>query len=120
MRIKPGVKIDKLTAPMALGGMIVSQVYLRYGYNALLTSGNDGIHTGKPVKGDTQDPHYEGKALDWGVHEIKPEDLPHLIDTLTLCLGDEFYIKHESPGLPNEHLHVQHGRVGLTTWPMRC
>ena len=86
--------------------MVVDSVYRRGGYEATLTSGSDGQHVGKPVAGDTLDPHYTGKALDFRTNDLKPEDLPHITEALKLCLGDEFVVLSEA-----SHLHIQYGHI---------
>jgi hypothetical protein len=106
MRIKPGVSLANLQPQMALAALVVDSVFRRGGYDAMITSGSDGTHNGQPVIGDTRDPHYMGKALDFRVSDIKPEDLPHIVNGLQVCLSSEFVLLQEA-----DHLHLQYGRI---------
>jgi hypothetical protein len=91
---------------MALAALVVDSVFRRGGYDATITSGSDGEHKGKPVLGDSRDPHYTGKAVDFRISEVKKEDLSDLTDSLKVCLGPEFVVLLE----PN-HLHIQWGHI---------
>ena len=106
MKIKPGVLLDKLTPSMAVACVVVESVYRRGGYDATITSGSDGKHTGQPLKGDTVDPHYSGRALDFRISDVKSSELPDLVQALRTCLGDEFAVLQE-----DTHLHIQAGYV---------
>ena len=98
---------------MALGATIAADVYRRYGFDLQISSGSEPetLHKGKPVVGGTQDPHYEGKALDISIKELKPENRPLLVKSLQDALGAEFVVLWESQGTSNEHAHLQYGHV---------
>ena len=106
MRIKPGVSLANLTPQMALAALVVDSVFRRGGYDATITSGSDGDHKGLPVVGDTRDPHYTGKAFDIRTSDLKPEEIPTVIQALQVCLGPEFVVIREA-----DHLHLQWGHI---------
>lgn len=67
-------------------------------YNLVITSANDSVHM-KDSK------HYDNEAIDLRTHNLKnPEEVRMLLKSK---LGDKFTVLHESPGLPNAHLHIQ-------------
>lgn len=106
VKIKAGVKLEHLTPQMVLACLIVESVFKRGGYDPTITSGSDGEHKGRPVLGDDLDPHYVGKALDFRTHDLKPDDLPGLVQALKLCLGEGYVVL-----LKPDHLHIQWGHI---------
>jgi hypothetical protein len=112
MRLKEGVQIGVLTPQLVLAAIIVESVYQRGSLDPVITSCNDGEHHGQPVKGDSKDPHYMGKAFDIRLWEIHPENRQGVLDSLREALGDNYVVLWENVGEPNEHYHVQWGYVG--------
>ena len=106
MKIKAGVLLKNLQPQMALAAVVIDSVFRRAGYDATITSAADGNHKGKPVAGDTVDPHYAGKALDIRTQDVKDEDIVSLVAALKLCLGEEFVVIFEG-----SHIHMQWGHV---------
>lgn len=106
MKIKEGVSLAHLTPQMALACVVVESVFRRGGYDATITSGSDGEHKGRPVLGDTVDPHYSGKALDFRRNDIENADIPDLVRSLQLCLGQEYVVILETT-----HVHIQWGHI---------
>jgi len=106
VKIKAGVSLEHLTPQMALAADVVAAAYALLGYNAVITSGSDGDHKGQPVAGDTVDPHYAGKALDFRTSNVAPADLSHLVVLVKDALGEGFVVL-----LENDHIHVQWGHI---------
>lgn len=96
MRIKPGVTIGKLTAQMAIGHVIVADVYARMGYECVITSGNDGQH----MSGSK---HLEGNALDYRTSTMNLTERARLKAMCRDALGEEFDVVLET-----DHLHVEY------------
>ena len=79
-----------------------------------VTSLTDGIHPGRPLAGDTQDPHYVGKAVDLRVWTIPRDDRPKAVEALRLALkvrNPKYWLLWEAIDKPNEHVHIQIGHV---------
>lgn len=111
MKIKEGVDLSALVPEMILACQIIDRIFQDSGADCWVTSGKDGDHHGRPVGGDTQDPHYTGKACDFRIAHVPQDIRLAIIDRIRLELGPEFVVLWESKGAPNEHLHVQWGRV---------
>lgn len=105
MRLKAGVSLKGLTAPMCLGAVIVASVYARLcpGYDPWVTSGNDGTHGENTL-------HKRGgqcNAMDFRTKDY-PEDRWALAKEIVIALGAEFDVVFEHPGEDNEHIHVEY------------
>ena len=113
MIFKGGVSTAKCTLAMREAATAVEECYTYAGYICVVTSGDEEStkHSGRPVMGDARDPHYEGKALDFRINNVPEEKRLRLVDAIRLALGDDFVVLWEGKGTPNEHLHVQLGRV---------
>ena|SRR5687767_2404558 len=109
LRFKPGVKLSGLQPQMALAATVVLSAYTAAGYPSVwVTSANDSKH-----KPDSF--HYKGYALDFRLNDasgIPPVDRPKVAALVKSALGAEFDVLHESPGTPNEHLHVEYDPKG--------
>ena len=112
MTLKEGVRIVHLVPAMVRALPLVDNVYVAFGFECVITSGDDGIHEGRPITGDTKDPHYVGKALDFAIKVLPPEMRGPLVRTVTETLGPAYVVLHEAQGTPSEHVHVQAGHVG--------
>ena len=95
IKIKAGVKLDKLEPQMALALPAVAAVYDKYGYDTIITSGNDGKHSNTSL-------HYVGHALDFRTRHVKPDDLSPLVSELQKNLGDNYDVVLEST-----HIHAE-------------
>lgn len=112
MYLKAGVTIDVLTPQMVLAADIVWACYAQRGQGRpTITSCNDGVHKGKPVAGDSKDPHYVGKALDFSIKLVPLAIRSDLVKDIKFSLGPQFVVLHEAIGSVNEHLHVQFGHI---------
>lgn len=102
MKLKPGVKLAGLTPQMAMGAVVVSAVYQRFGVECVVTSANDSKHSERSH-------HYKGNALDFRTHQDALNGREHeLRDEVHTALGGEFDVVIEAVGTPNEHLHVEY------------
>ena len=93
--LKPGVKIDKLKPQMALALPIISSIYAKYGYDTIVTSGNDGTHSNLSL-------HYEGLALDFRTRHVKTDDLGPIVAEIRQALDGEFDVVRETT-----HVHCE-------------
>lgn len=102
MRLKAGVKLTDLKPQMALGAVIVRDVYaaLDPSCSCTVTSANDSKHSDGSL-------HYYGRALDFRTHDFSA-DKAMLRAKVKEALGDEFDVVLEGVGTPNEHLHVEY------------
>jgi LmbE family N-acetylglucosaminyl deacetylase len=109
--VKSGVDFGTNLAPA--GAQILEklkQLVARYDFNVTITSARDGVHSGP------QDPHHSGEAFDLRTYDLQPAQKRRLLDDLLAALyrdSRRFYGFLESPGSPNEHIHVQR-RAGTT------
>src|SRR2546426_7061355 len=103
LSIKSGVLFNPLTPQMALANQVVTYVFDQFGYPTVITSGSDGAHTGAPVDGDTVDPHYVGKALDYRTVALGIPDtlITAIAATLRTALGAQYAVSKEPT-----HIHV--------------
>ena len=111
LSLKDSVRLDWLTPQMALAAHVVDGAYTRIGVECVITSANDSAHAGHPVAGDTVDPHYCGKALDFRVKTVPQDQRAGLVAALQQRLGPTFVVLHEDAGTDSEHVHVQYGRI---------
>ena len=113
LTIKPGASVAKMTDRMRVACAAVEDCYATFGVACVLTSGDEETttHKGRPVAGDTVDPHYLGKAADFSIHAVPEAKRQALIDMIEQDLGPEFVVLWEAEGTPNEHCHVQDGHV---------
>ena len=102
MKIKAGVKLTDLKPQMALGAVIVRDVYtsLDPSCSCTITSANDSKHGDGSL-------HYYGRALDFRTHDFTG-DKAELRAKVKDALGNDFDVVLEGVGTPNEHLHVEH------------
>src|SRR2546426_8391494 len=107
LSVKAGVLFQPLTPQMVLANQIVTYVFDQFGWPTIITSGSDGVHNGAPVAGDTVDPHYVGKALDYRTVALGIPDaiITAIAAALRVALGTQYAVIKES-----SHLHVQFGR----------
>ena len=101
MRFKHGVKLADLKPQMALGAVVVRDVYAALDPNCscTMTSANDSKHGDGSL-------HYYGKALDFRTHDFSG-DKARLRAEVKDALGPDFDVVLEGVGTPNEHLHVE-------------
>lgn len=131
MIVKPGASIALAVPPMQEAGEKIAGCYAAIGCACIVTSGDERttLHKGKPVAGDTEDPHYVGKAWDFRIWNVAGTDRLALCQAIAAKLGchdhftsqdgalvwqgPEYVMRWEYRGLPNEHLHLQHGHIAI-------
>lgn len=92
MKLKPGVQVGTLQAPMA--------IVLDCGAELLVTSAGDGRH-------GVRSKHYLGLAVDLRSQHLHPDEKDQVLAELRLALGDQFDVLLEDRGGPNEHFHIE-------------
>lgn len=115
MHLKEGASLAGLGEPMELARHLVEECYAAFGCECWITSGSERatVHHGQPVDGGAEDPHYEGKALDFRLWNVPVGVRAALVEAIRNRLGPEYVVLWESRRLRNEHLHVQAGRVSV-------
>lgn len=113
MNLKDDVSLVGLGEAMATAAQIVERCYADEGRECWITSGTERHtkHHGQPVVGDTEDPHYTGKALDFRIWHVPLERRATLVANIRDALGDEYVVLWERRGTATEHLHCQHGHI---------
>jgi len=109
--LKPGVSLGGLKTQTLMGANIVAGVFERHGYDCVITSANDGEHAGHPVAGESADPHYTGRALDFRFNAaslIPAEERPKIYDDVKRALGENYYTQLEGEGTDIAHIHAQY------------
>ena len=102
LKLKTGISLRALSPQMVLATLgFIEPTFRKYGYDAVITSGNDSTHKSGSL-------HYAGKALDFRLNNLKPEDRIKVVGEIAVILGDDFDVLHESEGNPNEHMHVEY------------
>src|SRR6266480_5562866 len=106
LSLKQGVLFQLLVPQMVLANQIVTYIFDQFGYPTVITSGTDGVHGGSPVDGDTVDPHYVVKALDYrtAASGIPDATIVLIRNAIQSALGAQYFVLKES-----NHIHVQFG-----------
>lgn len=100
--LKRGVEISGLHATMWAAAAQVGVVYNKHGYRCTITSGLDGQHSSGSL-------HYQGKALDFRVRNIHSiQEMAQITREIATALGDNYDVILESPGAPNQHIHIEY------------
>lgn len=93
--IKHGVSLRKLQPQMSLALPVVAAVYTKYGYDTVITSGDDGRHSNVSL-------HYDGDALDFRTRDCKLADLGPITAELRAALPG-YDVVCES-----DHIHIEY------------
>lgn len=109
MMLKDSVRLGGLLPQTLLGVLIAESVFLRVAnVGAVITSANDDIHGGRGIAGETQDPHYTGRAVDLRMKHVDVKQRATLIEALGAALGVEYDLLWENKGTEREHAHLQY------------
>ena len=101
MKLKPGVQVGTLQAPMAIALLAAFKaIVLDCGAELLVTSVGDGRH-------GVRSKHYLGLAVDLRSRHLHPDEKDQVLAELRLALGDQFDVLLEDRGGPNEHFHIE-------------
>jgi hypothetical protein len=113
MRVKDGASIALLQPALRLALEQVEACYAAFGAECVVTSGDERTttHAGQPVEGGTEDPHYEGRALDLRLHHVPEFSRAALVARIRQDLGEGYVVLWEGAGTLSEHLHLQLGKV---------
>lgn len=107
---KDTVRVRRFTPALWHGVDIAHNAWTTLGHGLLtVTSANDSRHGGHGIAGEPLDPHYTDRAVDVRLNDILP--LEHRGQLVTLTedhLSPDYQVFHESPGTPNEHMHLQY------------
>ena len=95
--IKPGVNVRGIQPEILLARIIVGEIFTRYGYPAIITSGSDGKH-----KAGSK--HYEGQAIDLRIKHMDERLWPVVAEALSKALGPQYDVILEAKKL---HIHVE-------------
>ena len=115
MKLKTGVSIALSVPEMTSADAIVEGCYASLGVECIATSGDEraSVHHGKPIAGDTEDPHYCGKARDYRIKNVAPEFRSVLVDMIREQLGPRYVVLWENRDKDGEHVHVQAGHIAV-------
>ena len=108
--LKAGVSLGELKPQTLLGAIIVAGVFERHGHDVTITSANDGAHAGHPVAGESADPHYTGRALDFRFNAaslVPVAERAQLYEDVARALGENYYTQYEGEGTDTAHIHLQ-------------
>ena len=95
--IKPGVDVRGIQAEILLARIEASEIFARYGANAIITSGREGKHK-KNSK------HYEGQAIDLRIRHMDRRLWPIVAEELKKALGPQYDVILEAKKL---HIHIE-------------
>jgi len=94
--LKQGVKMNLLQPQIVLGLLIISSIYKDYGYDLVLTSLSDGVHSPSSL-------HRLGSAVDLRTRCVGSADIVSLVSAIRRALGSDFDVILEA-----DHLHVEY------------
>lgn len=95
--IKEGVKIDNIRAEMAMAYCIACSIFNHYGYECILTSGVEGVHSAKSYHRP-----WIALAIDLRKSHIQEFHMKGLLASLRSCLGSQFQVVNEAT-----HIHIE-------------
>lgn len=100
LRLKENVRLDGIQPQMIIAYMVALGIWARYGVELVVTSANDGRHSGTSL-------HYAGAGSDLRSKTFKPGEAAIAAQELSAALGDDFDVILEDEGGVNEHIHVE-------------
>ena len=96
IRVKDStVKVAHLSSGILFGLQVADQVYTKFGYETVITSGNDGGHGYTSL-------HYNNDAVDLRTRHMKTGDPEKVRDEIDSRLGLDWDVILES-----DHLHLE-------------
>ena len=96
MRLKDNtVQIQGLRVEMLFAILVADQVYLKYGYEFVITSINDGVHSLTSL-------HYNGCAIDCRIYD-NPGEMEAIAEEIKERLGVDYDVI-----LEHNHIHIEY------------
>lgn len=100
IRVKDdSVCIARLSPAIYFALMVANEVYSRYGYEVVITSGDDGVHSSTSL-------HYNGDAVDIRTKMMPEKHAYDIAAELNAALGKDFDVIFENTD-QNEHIHIE-------------
>lgn len=96
LRLKDGVLIQGMSNEVLLCVMIVQKIYESYGYDCIVTSALDGLHSKNSL-------HYSGNAIDFRIRHLKKKHKHKIFEDIKSSLTKDFDVVLEST-----HIHVEY------------
>lgn len=100
MYLKDSVRFKNPEQAILVALMVARLIYEKHGYNFVITSWNDGVHSQKSL-------HYDNAAFDCRTHHLPAGLAPIIRDEIDNALPDGFDVLLEGSGTDNEHIHVE-------------
>jgi hypothetical protein len=97
---KSGVEVPS-NPQMDYAAQIVVQVWNKYGFQAVMTSGLDGEHREDSL-------HYSGFATDWRTKNLPLTLKKTMVNEVRSRLGSNYDVLLEFLGSDNEHMHIEY------------
>jgi len=96
IRVKDeSVQVSQLSTGALLALIVADQVFTSYGYETVITSGNDGNHSYTSL-------HYNNDALDLRMRHVKESQKQEIAEEISLRLGLDWDVLLEI-----DHLHLE-------------
>ena len=88
--------MQSLQPQIVLAVVVASSFYKDFGYDLVVTSFSDGIHSPNSL-------HYSGNAVDLRTRNVREVDMMPIIGGIRRALGSDFDVIFES-----DHLHIEY------------
>lgn len=96
IRVKDdSVAVAHLGTGILFALMVADQVYSAYGYETVITSGNDATHSKTSL-------HYANQAVDLRTRHLRDSDKTKIVDDIRNRLGQDFDVILET-----DHIHLE-------------
>lgn len=102
MKLKYSVKFSSPDQAMSFAAMVANSIFTKYGFDFIVTSANDGVHS-------TGSLHYKNSAFDCRTKHIPDiETKEKIVKEIRESLTDDFDVLFEYPNTENQHIHIEH------------
>lgn len=97
LSLKSGVDVSRIRPELVLVCSIISSIFIRAGYDCVITSISDGVH-------GSGSRHYVGLAADFRIRHIDSKiTIDTLVDIIRRSLGVDYDVVLEA-----DHIHVEY------------
>jgi len=104
IQLKDDVILSGIKPMAAVAIFRAGFVFWRYGFDFVITSGQD-----RPKGADLNKTlHDDGLAFDLRSKHVPRPNLPGLLSDLRHILGEDYDVVLENKGMENEHIHIEH------------